>query len=115
MWKYFQRSASSVSIGRVKRKLTNAWNGKKAMNALSTNHLKKSVNLTHTQDRRSQKENALDTFRNASNHTGKKLSDGKGIGRSKGRLTDKVMNTLQNHYGMAIRQNTQNLYAMKRL
>lgn len=35
-----------------------------------------------------------------SNHVGKKLSDGKSIGRSKGRLTDKVMNTLQNHYGI---------------
>ena len=43
---------------------------------------------------------------------GKKLSDSKGIGGGKGRLTNKVMNTLQNHYGMAIRQNTHNLYAM---
>lgn len=48
------------------------------------------------------------------NYAGKKLSDGKGIGRAKGRLTDKVMNTLQNHYGMAIRQNTNNLYSMKK-
>ena len=30
------------------------------------------------------------------------LLDGKGIGGGKGRLTDKVINTLQNHYGMAI-------------
>ena len=42
------------------------------------------------------------------------LSDGKGIGGGKGRLTDKVMNTLQNHYGMAIRQNTDNLYAKRK-
>ena len=42
------------------------------------------------------------------------LSDGKGIGSGKGRLTDKVMNTLQNHYGKAIRQNTDNLYAMRK-
>ena len=45
---------------------------------------------------------------------GKKLSDGKETGRGKGRLTDKVTNTIQNHYGMAIRQNTNNLYAMKK-
>ena len=42
------------------------------------------------------------------------LSDGKGIGGGKGRLTNKVMNTLQNHYGMAIRQTTGNLYAMRK-
>ncbi|XP_066929989.1 uncharacterized protein [Clytia hemisphaerica] len=47
-------------------------------------------------------------------YKGRKLSDGKGIGRGKGRLTDKIMNTLQNHYGMAIRQNTDSLYAMKK-
>ena len=47
-------------------------------------------------------------------YKGKKLDDGKGIGYGKGRLTDKIMNTLQNHYGMAIRQNTDNLYAMKK-
>ena len=41
------------------------------------------------------------------------LSDSKGIGGGKGRLTNKVMNTLQNH-GMAIRQNTHNLYAMRK-
>ena len=46
------------------------------------------------------------------NYAGKKLSDSKGIGLGKGRLTHKVMNTLQNHYRMAIRQNTNNLYAM---
>ena len=44
----------------------------------------------------------------------KKLSDGKGISGGKGRLTEKVMNTLQNHFGMAIRQNTSNLYAMRK-
>ena len=43
-------------------------------------------------------------------YKGVKFSDGKGIGRGKTRLTDKVMNTLQNHYGMAIRQNADNLY-----
>ena len=45
---------------------------------------------------------------------GNKHSDGKGIGCRKGRLTDKVINTLQNHYGMAVRQNTNNLYTMKK-
>ena len=42
------------------------------------------------------------------------LSDGKGIGGGKERLTDKVINTLQNHYGITIRQNTDNLYAMRK-
>ena len=41
------------------------------------------------------------------------MSDGKGIS-GKGRLTDKAVNTLQNYYGMAIRQNTGNLYTMKK-
>ena len=41
------------------------------------------------------------------------LSDVKGIDGGKRRLTDKVMNTLQSHYRMAIRQNTDNLYAMR--
>ena len=49
-----------------------------------------------------------------SQYKGKKLSDSKGIGGGKGRLANKVMNTLQNHYGMAIRQNTHNLYAMRK-
>ena len=49
-----------------------------------------------------------------SQYKGKKLSDSKGIGGGKGRLTNKVMNTLQNHYGIAIRQNTHNLYAMRK-
>ena len=44
---------------------------------------------------------------------GKKLDDGKGLA-GRGRLTDKCINTLQNYYGMAIRQNTDNLYAMKK-
>ena len=48
------------------------------------------------------------------NYKGKKLADGKGIGGGKGRLTEKVMNTLQNHFGMAIRQSTNNIYAMKK-
>ena len=41
------------------------------------------------------------------------LSDGKKVS-GKGRLTDKVINSLQNHYGMAIRQNIGNLYEMKK-
>ena len=46
-------------------------------------------------------------------HRGKKLSDGKSIS-GKGRLTNKAVNTLQNYYGMSIRQNLNNLYAMKK-
>ena len=36
---------------------------------------------------------------------GKKLSDGKGI-LGKGRLTDKIINKMQNYYDMATHQNT---------
>ena len=35
---------------------------------------------------------------------GKKLNDGKGI-LGKGRLTDKIINKMQNYCGMAVRQN----------
>ena len=45
---------------------------------------------------------------------GKKLSDSKDIDGGKGRLTNKEMNTLQNHYGMTIHQNIHNLYAMRK-
>ncbi len=38
---------------------------------------------------------------------GKKLSDGKGLGGA-GRLTDKLVDTLQNYYRFAIRQNSGN-------
>lgn len=44
---------------------------------------------------------------------GVKLPDGKGI-KGKGRSTEKVMNTLQNYYGMSVRQNKGNLYAMEK-
>ena len=41
----------------------------------------------------------------------RKLKDGKGIG-GKGRLTRKVMDKMQNYYGLAIRQNENNLQQM---
>ena len=44
---------------------------------------------------------------------GKVLSDGKEL-TGKGRLTNHVMNTLQNYYGLAIRQSKGNQYAMRR-
>ena len=44
---------------------------------------------------------------------GKKLSDGKGL-TGKGRMTNLVMNTLQNYYGLAIRQNKGNVFGMKK-
>ena len=44
---------------------------------------------------------------------GKVLSDGKSIG-GRGRLTDVAINTLQNYFGMAIRQNIGDLYGMKK-
>ena len=42
---------------------------------------------------------------------GKKLADGKTIGGT-GRLTDKVINSLQNYYGDAIRRNKGDVQAM---
>lgn len=45
--------------------------------------------------------------------TGKKLEDGKKI-KGRGRLTDKAINTLQNYFGMAIRQNSSSVYLMKK-
>ena len=44
---------------------------------------------------------------------GKRFEDGKGIS-GRGRLTDVAINTMQNYYGMAIRQNIGALYAMKK-
>ena len=44
---------------------------------------------------------------------GKILSDGKKIS-GRGRLTNKVINTMQNYYGMAIRQNVNDLFAMRK-
>ena len=41
------------------------------------------------------------------------MSHGKGIS-GKGRLTDKAINALQNYYGMAKKQNTNDLYLMKK-
>ena len=90
---------------------------------VTPNHLTRFVNLTPTLATPLQKENVLvmpkkrvgSRLRNVkSQYKGKKLSDSKGIGGGKGRLTNKVMNTLQNHYGIAIRQNTHNLYAMRK-
>ena len=43
----------------------------------------------------------------------KVLSDGKKIS-GRGRLTNKVINTIQNYYGMAIRQHTNDLFAMRK-
>ena len=42
-----------------------------------------------------------------------KLSDGKKISR-KGSLTDKIINKMQNYYGMVIRQNPRRLFDMKK-
>ena len=47
------------------------------------------------------------------NWKGKKLSDGKGL-TGRGRPTSEAINTLQNYYGMSIRQNLDNIYAMKK-
>ena len=47
-------------------------------------------------------------------YEGKELSDKKKIG-GKGRLIDKVINTIPNYYGLAICQNKGQLYAMKKI
>lgn len=47
------------------------------------------------------------------NMKGKVLDDGKKL-TGQGRLTNHIMNTLQNYYGLAIRQNKGNVYAMKK-
>ena len=44
-------------------------------------------------------------------YKGQKLSDGKTIGGT-GRLTDQIINSLQNYYGDAIRQHKVDLHAM---
>ena len=44
---------------------------------------------------------------------GKALSDEKKIS-GRGRLSDKAINTMQNYYGMAIRQHTNDLFAMRK-
>lgn len=45
---------------------------------------------------------------------GKILSDGLKIGGKKGRLTDAMIDSLQNYYGLAIRRNTNDLEKMKK-
>ena len=42
------------------------------------------------------------------------LDDGKHL-TGQGRMTDKVINTLQNYYGMAIRQNKGKLYSKRKI
>ena len=44
---------------------------------------------------------------------GQKLADGKTVG-GKGRLTDKIIDSMQNYYGQAIRENKGNLEGMKK-
>ena len=46
-------------------------------------------------------------------YQGKKLKDGKAL-FGRGRLTEKAINKLQNYYGVAIRQNIDNIYGMKK-
>ncbi|XP_065650410.1 uncharacterized protein LOC136078561 [Hydra vulgaris] len=46
-------------------------------------------------------------------HKNKKLSNGKGVS-GLGRLSEKAINTLQNYFGRAVRQNIGNIYLMKK-
>ena len=53
---------------------------------------------------------SLKNFKN--DHNGKKLADGKPV-EGKGCLTERVINSMQNYYGLAIRENKGNLQGMK--
>ena len=70
--------------------------------------IEKSECVSHVQKRVGSRLRSLKVL-----YKGKVLKDGKRL-TGKGRMTDKVINTLQNYYGMSIRQNKGNLYGMKK-
>ena len=88
---------------------------------MTPNHLTRFVNLTPTLATPLQKENVLvmskkelvrDFAMSRANIKGKSSLTAKVSVAV--RDTNKVINTLQNHYGMAICQNNHNLYAMRK-
>ena len=85
------------------------------------NRLKISLNQIFTRATKSRNINVLDmskrelliVYEHKSDYKLTLLSDHKKLSGA-GRLTNKVMNTLQNYYGMVIRSNVGNLYQMKK-
>lgn len=101
----FVGDGDSSSFGRVKE----------ALHALygDSYEITKEECVGHVQKRLG---SALRKYKN--NMKGKKLSDGKGVGGKgvggKGRLTDKVIDKMQNYYGKAIRESKGNLKGMQK-
>jgi hypothetical protein len=95
----FVGDGDSSSFGRVKEALEKKFG--------TAYEIKKEECVGHVQKRLG---TALRKYKN--DRKGKKLSDGKTVG-GKGRLTDKVIDKMQNYYGKAIRGNKGNLEGMK--
>jgi hypothetical protein len=95
----FVGDGDSSSFGRVMEALEKKFG--------TAYEIKKEECVGHVQKRLG---TALRKYKN--DRKGKKLSDGKTVG-GKGRLTDKVIDKMQNYYGKAIRGNKGNLEGMK--
>ena len=95
----FVGDGDSSSFGRVKEALEKKFG--------PTYEIIKEECVGHVQKRLG---TALRKYKN--DMKGKKLADGKSIG-GRGRLTDKVIDKMQNYYGKAIRGNKGNLEGMK--
>jgi hypothetical protein len=95
----FVGDGDSSSFGCVKEALEEKFG--------SAYQIKKEECVGHVQKRLG---TALKKYKN--DNKGKKLSDGKSVG-GKGRLTDKMIDRMQNFYGQAIRENKGNLEGMK--
>lgn len=95
----FVGDGDSSSFGRVKEALDKKFG--------AAYEIKKEECVGHVQKRLG---SGLRRYKN--DMKGKKLSDGKSVG-GKGRLTDKVIDKMQNYYGKAIRGNKGNLERMK--
>ena len=91
----FVGDGDSSCFGTVKESLSGIYN------------VEKEECVGHVQKRMG---SALRNFKN--DHKGKKLADGKPV-VGKGRLTERVINSMQNYYGLVIRENKGNLQGMK--
>ena len=96
----FVGDGDSSSFGRVKEALEKKFGERYVV--------KKEECVGHVQKRLG---TALRKYKN--DKKGQKLSDGKGVG-GRGRLTDKVVDKMQNYYGKAIRGNKGDLEGMKK-
>ena len=84
------------------------WNGFRSCKHYDSYPIEKEECVGHIQKRMG---SALLEYKK--NKKGLKLSDGKGIGGA-GRLTQDVIERIQNYYGLAIRQNKGDLPGMKK-